>query len=247
MKFLSLASSLSLSLSLFMTCSLARAAASEMMSSSMDLPISTLSTSVDDSILEQVKRGEQVAQFTPVSGSPWPESHIYEMIEATPEEAVAVFHDYARHADYMPGVRKSVPMPVNSSTDNIDYLYVVKLPIWLGGKEVKENYTVQDHVSSYDSGASYEIEWKMVRADTNKDIQGSARFESLGNATLLIYDNLIVPGQHGASLGPVVEGAKKSVKEAVQAIVHHVQDEKMNQPDLLQDEIHSLRVALGQA
>lgn len=187
----------------------------------------------------RVKNGEQV--FIHDETKPWPKCTVYQRVEATPEEAAAVFADYNLHASYFPNLTQSkIVRALNKTTMEIDY--TMKLPLGLGS----ENYTVRDVLSSYDSGNSYKVMWSLVKGDSMSTSDGSARFEKLGNGTLLVYYSFIVPTRWGSSVGWVVDGAKKAVKDAVTALVKQIEKEKVNEPGHLEIQLKNMRTALGE-
>jgi hypothetical protein len=195
---------------------------------------------LNDADQNRVKKGDQVAVFQDVANAPWPKCFIYQRIEATPEEAAAVFADYNHHEAFIPNVKQSsVSREINKTTVEVDYS--LSLPLGLGS----ETYTVRDRVSTYDRGAGYKIEWTLVRADSTKSSDGNIRFEPLGNGTLMVYTSFIVPGRMGSSLKWVVDGAKNSVKETAQAVANQVEKERLHEPNRLQNQVQSLRGKLN--
>ena len=198
---------------------------------------------------EKITRGEQVSSFevvpaepgldpegNPFPAPPWPKCRVYQRIHTTPEEAVAVFADYKLQSRYVPGLQKSeISKVINKSTVEVDYTY--GLPMGFG----TETYTVRDQVEFLKSSKSYRISWTFVRADTTKNTEGDAVFEPLNGETLLAYYSFIVPNRWGSNLGWVIDEAKKSVKDAVTAIVNQVETEKTEQPALLKKQLEELR------
>lgn len=185
----------------------------------------------------KIDNGEQVFFSKDVDNSSWPKVFVYQAMDCTPEEAAAVFFDYARGKDYIPDVEKSeISKTIDSVTHEVDYIYNVPAA-------EDETYTVRDQLSYYDGGQSYRISWVMVRASTNLDIQGDIRFERYGSGTLMSYTNYIKPGRTGASL--FVLSAKKAVRTTAQAIARQIIKERMIQPEFLQKQIVRMRQALG--
>src|SRR5215213_8631876 len=72
---------------------------------------------------EVIDRGGQVFVTEDVRGSPWPRASVFQYVDATPEEAAAVFADYDRHATYMPGLKSSrISRVVDGHTVEVDYV-----------------------------------------------------------------------------------------------------------------------------
>jgi hypothetical protein len=191
-----------------------------------------------------VQDGGQVVQFG--AQKPWPSVTIFQRINATSEESVAVFFDYGNQVKYIPHLTKSVPSFVSKTV--YDVSYQVKLPFipsWMGGTE---NYTVRDELVTSDNGHAYEVKWNLIpgHGETTKSSIGSAKFEDLGGATLLVYNSYIVPGRTGADFGFVVDGAKDSVKKAVTSIAKQVEKEKSDDKVLLQTQLEKLKEAFSQ-
>ncbi len=185
-----------------------------------------------------VQNGEQVFLTQDVPGNDWPKAYVYQRMDATPEEAMAVFTDYNLQKSYVPNLIKSqISKQIDKATAQVDYTLYIPWPL------PNENYTTQDHVSSYNNGESYRVDWTLVRADTTKSSEGNARFESLGTGTLLAYYSFVVPG---SSLAGFVKGkAVDQIKDTVTAVVNQVQNERLNNRDLLDQQIQALRNALG--
>lgn len=188
----------------------------------------------------RIDSGRQVVHEQSVAHSPWPRVTVRQYIGSTPEEAAAVFTDYARHSTFMPGIRKSVVSPSNSPrVVTVDYLLAV--PIFRD-----EDYTVRDSLSV--DGASYQVDWTRVRARSTKEIVGSARFEPYHNArtgrdgTLITYVNLVVPGQMLA--GPLKGRALGQVRTTVTALANKIEAAVHGDRALLAAQITMLAAAM---
>jgi len=190
-----------------------------------------------------IDSGRQVVREEKVRNSAWPRVSVQQFIDATPEEAAAVFTDYARHSTYIPGLKKSVvSRRVTPRVMEVEYLLFV--PFY-----ADEDYTVRDSLSTYDGGASYRVDWTKVRARSTKEIVGSARFEPYRNertgkdGTLITYVNLVAPGQFLA--GPLKGRALKQVRETVTALAKQIDAERRGDRDLLGSQIAALVAALA--
>ncbi len=190
-----------------------------------------------------IDAGRQLVREERVPDSPWPRVTVIQFIDASPREAVAVFADYALHSAYVPGVKKSViSRRISPRVTEVDY--VLEVPIF-----PDEDYTVRDSLSSSDDGASYRLDWVMVRARSTKEIVGSARFEPYRNGAtaadgaLITYVNLVRPGQRLA--GPLKGRALKQVRETVTALARQIEAERKHEPGLLAAQMAALASALA--
>jgi hypothetical protein len=186
----------------------------------------------------------QLSIVVDVSGSRWPRTCVYQYIDSSPEEAVAVFTDYERQMAYISSLRKSkISQVLDKRTVEVDY--VLDVPI-----VADEDYTVRDHLSSNDS-TNYRVDWTLVRASSTKAIEGSARFEryrlpnTSSDGTLLAYCNLVTPGSRLAGLGFVRNRAVREVGETTKAIAGQVERERASERSLLEQQVRALRSALS--
>ena len=183
--------------------------------------------------------GRQVFLTWDVSGSAWPRACVYQHIDAMPEEGAAVFTNYERHLAFIPNLRKAtISRVIDPVTAEVDY--TLRVPI-----VADEHSTVRDRLSTYSGGASYKIEWTLVRATSTKATEGSVRFEPHRDGTLMAYCNLVTPGARLAGLGFVKSRAMAQVREAARAIVTEVERERAGNRALLDAELRTLRSALG--
>lgn len=192
-----------------------------------------------DAQKDKIQKGEQVFFTENVAGSEWPRAYVYQRIEATPEESAAVFFDFERHKNFIPNLKKSkISKVIDPRTFEVDY--TLKVPTFF---LPDEDYTVRNQLSSYDDGASYQIAWKLVRADTTKDSVGNVRFEALGTGTIMGYINFVKPG---SSLADMVKGkAMKQVQDTAKAMRRQIETERTKERELLEEQLKALRSALS--
>ena len=188
--------------------------------------------------------GRQVFLTWEVGGSAWPRACVYQYVDATPEEAAAVFTNYERHRAFIPNLRKAtISRVIDPVTAEVDY--TLRVPI-----VADEHYTVRDRLSTYNGGASYRIEWTLVRATSTKATDGSVRFEphrsdrAPRDGALMAYCNLVTPGARLARLGVIRSRAMAQVREAARAIVTEIERERALDRVLLDAELRTLRSAL---
>lgn len=160
------------------------------------------------------------------AGSPWPAVTIVTYVDATPEEAAAVFVDYARHTEFIPSTRRSRVSKVHSPAD-VEVDYVVALPI-----VSDEEYTVRDRLSRDSSG--YRVDWTLVRASSTRGTVGHARFLPATNpktgkpATRFEYHNFVTPGSRIAGMGFIKNRALKEMEQTAAAFAKRFETEKQN-------------------
>src|SRR5690349_8597438 len=131
--------------------------------------------------------------------SPWPAVTIVTYVDATPEEAAAIFVDYARHVDFLPSTKLSRVSKVRAPND-VEVDYIVAVPV-----VSDEEYTVRDRLSR--DSAGYRVDWTLVRASSTKATVGHARFTPAINpktgkpGTRFEYHNFVTPGSRIAGIG----------------------------------------------
>lgn len=176
------------------------------------------------------------------AGSPWPAVTIVTWVDATPEEAAAVFTDYARHTEFIPSTKLSRISKVHSAAD-VEVDYIVALPI-----VSDEEYTVRDRLSR--DSAGYRVDWTLVRASSTKGTIGHARFTPAVNpktgrpGTRFEYHNFVTPGSRIAGLGFIRNRALKEMEATAAAFAARF--EKMRADSaVMQPLLVALRAALG--
>jgi hypothetical protein len=184
----------------------------------------------------KIQAGQQVVVTQDAAGSAWPKVWVYQRIESTPEEAAAVFTDFESAPSYIPNLKKAkISKRIAKNIFEIDY--ILEVPVF-----ADEEYTVRDVVTSYDRGASYQIEWSLVRASSTKSSNGYAKFEALGSGTIMAYYNFVVPGAFGS--GMVKERAMRQVRDTVNLTVKQVEKQRTSNRAGLDRQIQVLRQML---
>ena len=141
-----------------------------------------------------IEEGRVVFVTLDVATSAWPRACVYQRIDASPEEAAAVFTNYERQLAYIPNLKEAtISRVIDPLTVEVDY--TLDLPI-----VADEHYTVRDQLSTSPDGASYRIDWLLLRATSTKATEGSVRFEPHGHGALMAYCNLVTPGGRLARL-----------------------------------------------
>lgn len=172
-----------------------------------------------------IDRGELVIVQEDRPTSPWPAMTAYAYIDATPEEAVALFTDYDYQATFVPSLTKSrVSRVIDKTTTEVDF--GLEVPFY-----PDEEYTVRDRIS-LDSAGVYRVDWTLVRASSTKGTVGHARFSTYRNqhtgrtGTLMEYFNFVTPGSRFAGIGFVRTRAMKQVGATVRALARQVEKER---------------------
>ena len=174
-------------------------------------------------------------------GSPWPAVTIVTYVDATPEEAAAVFMDYARHIEFIPSTRLSRVSRIHSPSD-VEVDYVVALPI-----VSDEAYTVRDRLSR--DSAGYRVDWTLVRASSTKGTVGHARFTPATNprtgkpGTRFEYHNFVTPGSRIAGMGFIRNRALREMEQTAAAFARRFESERAK--PTMKPLVESLRSALG--
>jgi hypothetical protein len=191
-----------------------------------------------------VDTGGQVFLAEDVAGSSWPRACTYQFVAASPDEAAAVFTDYARHTAFIPDIKHSkVSLVVDQTTAEVDY--VLAIPI-----VADEAYTVRDHVSASPDGTQYRVDWTLVRATSTKATVGGVRFERYATAapsrdgTLMAYCNFVTPGSRLARLGFIKKRAMDQLRATTMAIAREIERERAETPAMVAARVGSLRAAV---
>jgi len=183
----------------------------------------------------RVQKGEQVTILVNTNESAWPKMYIYERVEATPEEAAAVYADFELQASYMPRMTRS---QITRVVDNARYEVAFDLEFSSG----PESYTTANHIGNYDAKQSYRVDWTFVEGEAMRNIEGHARFEPLGTGTLVAYYSYVIP--KSAFAGWVKDKAIAQIKGGAHAVVLQVGKERTSQPELLERQKQFLQNAV---
>jgi hypothetical protein len=190
-----------------------------------------------------IDSGEQIFVTRDSARTPWPRAWVYQFIDASPEEAAAVFADAERQVDYVPDLKRSRVIR-NVGPGVIEVAQEMRVPI------VRDEWwEVRDSVSAQEDG-SYRIAWSLIRARTTKSVAGYAHFEPYQNSltgrsgTLLTYYSFVFPGSRMARLGLIERHALKKLRETVRATRDHVERIRREEPEVLEKEVEEFRQML---
>ncbi|HEY8899680.1 MAG TPA: hypothetical protein VIM61_04655 [Chthoniobacterales bacterium] len=182
----------------------------------------------------KVKAGEQVMTSETLDGYPWPRVRVYQKVNATPREVVAVFFDYNNACHYIPNCLTSrISKELSPRSFEVDY--VIDVPIL-----PDEAYTVRNELKE-DGDDKLCVDWTVLRATSIVESRGNLAVEPFGDGSVIRYTNLVKPSSKAAFL---LKGmAMSQMKDTVQAIVSQVQKQKGN-PSALRADVSRLDSAL---
>ena len=188
---------------------------------------------------EQLTAGNHVVLEEEVPDNPWPRFVIYHLVNSSPEQVAAVFWDCELDPQYVPNCL-TVEVKARPKSWIHEGEYTLRMPLMLPN----EVYTSRNEIKS-PSPDIYEISWKVLVARYIKGSVGSLRLEphgEKGDKCLLCYSNLVMPGGQIAAL---LRGkARNQVIESVCALVHQVEHEIQNSPQLIQKQLEDMQKSL---
>ena len=183
-----------------------------------------------------LKKGAQLVVIEEIAGKPWPKVKIYRVVNASPEEVVAVFADYSGAKSFVPKLLKSeISKQISACVAEVDY--GVDVPIL-----PDEFYTARNTIEFLPPDR-YRVNWKLVRAVQTKDSEGSLTVEPYEGKALIGYHNLVTPGSSMARL--LRCKAIEQMRETVEAIGCQVEKQKTSNPVGLAKQVADLRAALA--
>jgi hypothetical protein len=165
-----------------------------------------------------------------VGGSLWPEFKVFEKIEATPEEAAAVFTDFANHAKFFNhlGMEKSDVISGKGTSTQL-VAYSLNIPL------ASDDYTCSDHISADPAAGTYTVTWDVMQSNRTYSKQdangkpwskGSAVFEPYEGGTLIAYTNLVSPKDAiGVTWRWVIDRGESTVVSTVETLVDQIKNE----------------------
>jgi hypothetical protein len=185
----------------------------------------------------KVRNGEQITLTEPSQTSAYPQIWVYQRVDATPEEVMAVLLDLDHQLEYVPDMLYSkIGKRIDKTTFEVGYTIATHVSL-----HPRESYTLRDKLSGAPADGNYRLDWKMIASGKIRDIVGYARIEPLGTGALVAYYNLITPPSLGAGQSQKAISGVKATVSGLGGRVLKVRSE--NQP-LLQQEIGALRSAL---
>jgi hypothetical protein len=150
------------------------------------------------------------------------------------EQAAAVFWDCGLDPQYVPNCL-SVQIVSRPDSWIHDGQYTLKMPLMLPN----EVYVSRNELKKDLNG--YEISWHVLHARYITGSTGKIRFEShgeKGEQSLIRYTNLVRPGSSIAGL--LRANASRQVVESVKALVHQIESELSENPQLMEHQVKDL-------
>ncbi len=171
----------------------------------------------------RVRAGEQVMISESLDGYPWPRVKVYQLVDASSAEVMAVFFDYNNACHYIPNCLKSeISKEIGPRSYEVNY--VIDVPIL-----PDEAYTVRNDLSSGANG-KLSVMWKVLRATSIEESEGNLVVEPMGSGALLRYTNLVKPSSKAAFLLKGI--AMGQMKDTVQALVTQTLAQAKNPPEM---------------
>lgn len=191
----------------------------------------------------QLAAGVVIVKMRDMPGSSWPAVSVYQIVNTTPEVAMADFTDYNLQASYL---RECCGVLVSSVLDSAvggdrrvqRVLYELEVPIF-----ANERYELREEMSKEED--TYRVVWGKVSAGGHSEgIFGRAVFEPYGDKTLFHCYNFTRITTTGAGLfaGESVKRAQKTVT----AMARHMEREAAGGGKRLRENLARVREALGQ-
>jgi hypothetical protein len=195
-----------------------------------------------------LQSGKQVTFFYDIPNEIWPKVRILQFVKATPEEAFAVIADFGRQAEYIHRVAASVPIPTNNPKVMwVDYR--LKVPSILTAF-IDPNYRMQEQIEYLGEERGYQICWSLLYSKSIRRVDGCSWFEPMPNgSTLVTYDTFITPISKNLIFRSklALAAVRRGGGEALQTIVNRIEQEKIHNPALLNQEVLELRQRLDQS
>jgi len=185
--------------------------------------------------LNELRDGHLVFATDEMPPSPWPRVRAYRLINATPEEVVAVFFDYENAPKFIPHLKSAIISKRNSPTC-MEVDYVLAVPIISD-----ERYRTRNTLSHNEQGV-FKVDWLLLQAMRTKSSVGHMQVEPFEGKALMAYCSMTVPGSSIAFL--LKRTALEQVRQTVDAIAKEVETQKSQDPDQLGKEVNKLNSVL---
>lgn len=184
------------------------------------------SVSISSEQREQLLQGKQIVIEEKSEEGPWPVIRLYQLIDATPLESLAIFFALDYQKEYVPNVIKSEISKVNSPTE-VWVQYELEMP-W----PMSNSHYLHSHKLQKVGEDRYRVDWKMEESDSTEKVNGFAEFYPFTEGkTLMVYENKVIPKSVFAGL---VKGTMVSdVQKTLQAIRDEVLLCKKSKKDIL--------------
>jgi hypothetical protein len=208
---------------------------------------SSASAAVIDDLSEvdrlQLASGKSIVRTRELPGSSWPAVSVYQLVNTTPEVAMADFTDYNLQATYLKECCGLLTSTVVDSAVGGDrrvqrVLYEIEVPV-----VANERYELREEMSR--EGGSYRVVWGKVSAGgRSESIFGRAMFEPYDGKTLFYYYNFTKITATGAGL--FADESVTRTQRTVTAMARHMEQQATSGGARLRENLVRVRAALGQ-
>lgn len=200
--------------------------------------ISTIASQgkVNQEILPLLENGETIVQKEKIETSTWPKLHIYQIVNSTPLEALAIFLALDHQKNYLPALLKSTPIKHLSPTEVVTE-YEMDLPWPLS----TTTYTHGSNFKKFNE-KHYQASWYMLKSESTKKVDGQAVFKEYKGKTLMEYHISVNPKSVFA--GIVRDLMVKDTKASLIAIKKEVERVKSEDQPLLKKYISFIERSL---
>lgn len=177
--------------------------------------------------LEKLNQGHVVMLQDEREGLPWPKIDAHLKLQVSALDAFAVFAAFDAQEDYVPNLIESKIIKVQDAS-KVFVQYEMDLP-W----PIPNNRYVHGHELKKHSEHDYEVSWWMVKSNSAKKVEGSARFYRKKNKTYMHYQSLVVPESSFASL--LKSSMLSDVQETLEVIRQKTHHYVKNRPQFIQE------------
>ena len=181
---------------------------------------------------EVLSSGKPLLIEEEMTDNPWPRYTVYHLVKSTSAQAAAVFWDCGLDPKYVPNCL-SVRIVSTPEPWIHDGEYTLRMPLMLPD----EIYVSRNAVTVPSPGV-YKISWHVLHARYIQGSTGNILFQQHGDQTLISYTNLVRPGSSIAGL--LRTNASRQVVESVRALVHQIEHEIQDNPQLLEHQLKEL-------
>lgn len=174
-----------------------------------DAQAQLLSSNLTKSEIKKLEKGEMLLKTKEVKDLVWPEITIYQKIEATPLESVAIFYALDHQKNYIPNLIKSDVVKEETPT-RVWAEYELSMPWPLSNSKYLHGHEL-GHLKAQEI---YSVKWWMIESNSTEKVEGEARFQKFNNDTLMEYKAIVVPKSFLASFveSKMLEDVKASLK-----------------------------------
>ena len=173
---------------------------------------------------------------TEKSGKTWPDVILYQVVDASPLESVAIFYALDYQKEYIPNLKSStVIKTVKPSLVHTRYVMDMPWPI---------SDSVYVHASELfiEKPSSYKVKWWMVESDSTEKVEGYAIFIPYKNKTIMKYFAHVEPKSFLATF--VKNKMLEDVKASLEATKKAIESIKKERKDILKKYVSFIDLAL---